>query len=92
MVELCHFKGTHQKIGEIPLSNRYRKEGEILYFIQTGEPAAVWGELASTCAKEKEIVGAVIYGATRDIDVLLHLDFPVFALETLPNGESSGIK
>src|SRR5574344_982237 len=68
------------------------KEGDFLLLSTTGEPAAVWGELASTCAKEKGIVGTAVYGATRDIDVLLHLDYPVFALETLPNaGKPSGI-
>lgn len=67
-------------------------KGDFLFLYTTGEPAAVWGELASTCAKEKGIVGTVIYGATRDIDVLLHLDYPVYALETLPNaGKPSGI-
>lgn len=85
-------KASSKDWGNSLLAIDTAKEGEILFLYTTGEPAAVWGELASTCAKEKGIVGAVIYGATRDIDVLLHLDFPVFALETLPNaGNPSGI-
>ena len=56
------------------------------------KPASVWGELASTCAGEKGIAGTVLYGWARDMDALVDLDFPVFALDYLPNaGKALGL-
>ena len=55
-------------------------------------PASVWGELASTCADEKGIAGTVLYGWARDMDALVDLDYPVFALDYLPNaGKALGL-
>ena len=55
-----------------------------------------WGtslmELASTCAGEKGIAGTVLYGWARDMDALVDLDYPVFALDYLPNaGKALGL-
>ncbi|WP_233126325.1 RraA family protein [Methanobrevibacter sp. 87.7] len=61
------------------------KEGEILFLHSNGEPSAIWGELASTCAQEKGIAGCVIYGYLRDIDITRYMDFPLFALDLVPN-------
>ena len=59
--------------------------GEVLFIYSYGKPASVWGELASTCAGEKGIAGTVLYGWARDMDALVDLDYPVFALDYLPN-------
>ena len=59
--------------------------GEVLFIHSYGKPASVWGELASTCADEKGIAGTVLYGWARDMDALVDLDYPVFALDYLPN-------
>lgn len=52
-------------------------------------PSAVWGELTSIAAKNKKISGTFIWGYTRDVDHLVHLNYPVFALGTCPNAGSS---
>ncbi|AMK14913.1 RraA family protein [Methanobrevibacter olleyae] len=68
------------------------EEGEVLFIYTYGRPASVWGELASTCASEKRIAGTILYGYTRDMDALLDLDYPVFALDYLPNaGKALGL-
>ena len=68
------------------------KEGEVLFIYSYGKPASVWGELASTCAGEKGIAGTVLYGYARDMDALVDLDYPVFALDYLPNaGKALGL-
>ena len=41
--------------------------------------AAHWGELMSTGALGRECAGVVIDGGTRDVSMVLEMDFPVFA-------------
>ena len=41
--------------------------------------SAMWGELLSTAAMVKGAVGAVMDGATRDVDQISELGFPVFS-------------
>ncbi|MDO5860695.1 RraA family protein [Methanobrevibacter sp.] len=60
-------------------------EGEILFFKVDNDDKAIWGELASTCAKNNGIKATVIYGAVRDLDALLYMDYPVFASNFVPN-------
>lgn len=60
-------------------------KGEILLIQVEDEDNAVWGELASTDAQKKGIVGTIVYGSSRDIDALLEMDFPVFSLSNKPN-------
>ena len=68
------------------------EKGEVLFIYTYGKPASVWGELASTCAGEKGIAGTVLYGWARDMDSLVDLDYPVFALDYLPNaGKALGL-
>ncbi|GAA5819472.1 MAG: conserved hypothetical protein [Methanobrevibacter sp. CfCl-M3] len=50
---------------------------------------AVWGELASLAAKSKKIAGTFVWGYVRDIDNLIDLSYPVFALDTCPNAGSA---
>ena len=62
--------------------------GDILFFKVNGEDNAIWGELASRCAKNNGIKATVIYGSARDLDALLYMDFPVFASNFCPNAGS----
>lgn len=60
-------------------------EGDILFFKVDSEEMAIWGELASTCARDNGIKATVIYGSARDLDALLYMDYPVFASNYCPN-------
>ena len=60
-------------------------EGDILFFKVDNEDRAIWGELASTCARENGIKATVIYGCARDFDALLYMDYPIFASNFAPN-------
>lgn len=64
-------------------------EGDILFFKVDGEDKAIWGELASTCAKNNGIKSTVIYGSARDLDALLYMDYPIFASNFCPNAGSA---
>ena len=64
-------------------------EGDILFFKVDCEDKAIWGELASTCARDNGVGGVVIYGSVRDLDALLYMDFPVFASNFCPNAGSA---
>lgn len=59
--------------------------GDVLFFKVDSDEKAIWGELASTCAKENGIKATVVYGSVRDLDALLDMDFPVFASNFVPN-------
>ena len=63
-------------------------QGDILFFKVDSPDKAIWGELASTCASGNGIKAVVIYGSARDLDALLHMDFPVFATDFCPNAGS----
>lgn len=64
-------------------------DGDILFFKVDGEDKAIWGELASTCARDNGIKATVIYGSARDLDALLYMDYPVFASNFCPNAGSA---
>ena len=64
-------------------------EGDILFFKVDCDDKAIWGELASTCARDNGIKATVIYGSARDFDALLHMDYPVFASNFCPNAGSA---
>ena len=61
----------------------------ILFFKVNGEDKAIWGELASTCARDNGIKATVIYGSARDLDALLYMDYPIFASNFCPNAGSA---
>lgn len=63
--------------------------GDILFFKVDSEDKAIWGELASICARDNGIKATVIYGSARDLDALLYLDYPVFASNFCPNAGSA---
>lgn len=62
---------------------------DILFFKVDSDEKAIWGELASTCARENGIKATVIYGSVRDLDALLYMDYPVFASNFVPNAGSA---
>lgn len=64
-------------------------EGDILFFKVDNEDKAIWGELASTCAKQNGIKSTVIYGSARDLDAMLYMDYPIFASNFCPNAGSA---
>ena len=64
-------------------------DGDILFFKVDCEDKAIWGELASTCARDNGIKATVIYGSARDLDALLYMDYPVFASNFCPNAGSA---
>lgn len=60
-------------------------EGDVLFFKVDNDDKAIWGELASTCAKNNGVKATVVYGSVRDLDALLDMDFPIFASNFVPN-------
>ena len=64
-------------------------EGDVLFFKVDSTDKAIWGELASTCARDNGIKATVIYGSARDLDALLYMDYPVFACDFCPNAGSA---
>ena len=64
-------------------------EGDILFFKVDSTDKAIWGELASTCARDNGIKATVIYGSARDLDALLYMDYPIFAADFCPNAGSA---
>lgn len=63
-------------------------DGDILFFKVDSDDKAIWGELASSCARDNGIKATVIYGSARDLDALLNMDYPVFASNFCPNAGS----
>jgi 3-hexulose-6-phosphate synthase len=61
------------------------EKGSILVISCDGDDPAVWGELASTTAQKEGIAGTVIYGASRDINGIKKLGYPVFSRTVIPN-------
>lgn len=59
--------------------------GDVLFFKVDSDDKAIWGELASTCAKNNGIKATVVYGSVRDLDALLDMDYPIFASNFVPN-------
>ena len=66
-------------------------EGDVLVIDAQGGEIAVWGELASNSCKVKGLAGVVIDGATRDVQDIRDLEFPVWARHFVPDaGEPKG--
>jgi 3-hexulose-6-phosphate synthase/6-phospho-3-hexuloisomerase len=65
--------------------------GDVLVIDAQGGKIAVWGELASNSCKVKGLSGVVIDGATRDVQDIRELEFPVWARHFVPDaGEPKG--
>jgi regulator of RNase E activity RraA len=53
--------------------------GDVIVLQCGDQISAMWGELLSTAAMAKGAVGAVLDGATRDVELILEMGFPVFS-------------
>ncbi len=78
--------------GTITLAIDEADDGDVL-LVDTGDmDAAIWGELASTCAKNNGVKATLVYGCVRDLDALLYMDYPIFACGFRPNaGKALGL-
>ncbi len=66
-------------------------QGEVIVIDSGGVGPAVWGELATHSAIQKELAGVVVNGAIRDSGEIRKLQFPAFAKLVMPNaGEPKG--
>ncbi len=63
----------------------YTNKKEVLFIKTSDEKIAVWGELASTCAKKEGLAAVAVYGHMRDVDVIQHMDYPLFCIDYCPN-------
>ena len=65
--------------------------GDVLVIDAGGVPPAVWGELATNSAKNRDLAGVVVLGAIRDTRDIRALGLPVFARAISSNaGEPKG--
>jgi 4-hydroxy-4-methyl-2-oxoglutarate aldolase len=44
-----------------------------------GHQGALWGDVACTFARKKGLAGTVVHGATRDVDAIRELGYPVWS-------------
>ena len=66
--------------------------GDVLLVETSDMERAIWGELASTSAKNNGIKSTLVYGCVRDLDALLNMDYPIFACGYRPNaGKALGL-
>ena len=56
--------------------------GQVIAIDSGGAGPAIWGELASESALQKQVAGVVIDGAIRDTEAIRRLGFPAFARTT----------
>ncbi len=54
-------------------------DGDVIVLQCGDQVSAMWGELLSIAAIARGAVGAVMDGATRDVEQILQIGFPVFA-------------
>jgi 3-hexulose-6-phosphate synthase/6-phospho-3-hexuloisomerase len=65
--------------------------GEVIIVDAGGVGPAIWGELATQSAIQRQVAGVVIHGALRDAGDIAHLRFPAFSSLVMPNaGEPKG--
>ena len=78
--------------GTITLAIDEANDGDVLLVETSDMDAAIWGELASTCAKNNGVKATLVYGCVRDLDALLTMDYPIFACGYRPNaGKALGL-
>ena len=78
--------------GTITIAIDEAKDGDVLLVETSDMDAAIWGELASTCAKNSGVKATLVYGCVRDLDALLSMDYPIFACGFRPNaGKALGL-
>jgi 3-hexulose-6-phosphate synthase/6-phospho-3-hexuloisomerase len=67
------------------------KPGEVIVVDAGGVGPAIWGELATHSAIQRQVAGVVIHGALRDAGDIAQLRFPAFSSLVMPNaGEPKG--
>jgi len=67
------------------------EEGDVIVIDAGGVGSAVWGELATHSAKQKNLAGVLIDGAIRDVTEIRRMKFPAFAKIITPTaGEPKG--
>jgi 3-hexulose-6-phosphate synthase/6-phospho-3-hexuloisomerase len=67
------------------------EQGDIIVIDAGGAGPAIWGELATHSARQREIAGVVIDGAIRDTHDIKNMRFPAFTRLIAPNaGEPRG--
>jgi 3-hexulose-6-phosphate synthase/6-phospho-3-hexuloisomerase len=65
--------------------------GDVIVVDVGGVGPAVWGELATHSAIQRQVAGVVIHGALRDAGDIVQLRFPAFSSLVMPNaGEPKG--
>ena len=68
------------------------EKGDVIVVDVNAGKTAIWGELATRSAKQKNLSGVVIDGTIRDLDDLIKIDFPVFSRYVASNaGEPKGL-
>ena len=68
------------------------RAGEVIVIDACGQGPAIWGELASQSAANKQLAGMVVHGAVRDTGVIRKMGFPVWStLVTSHAGEPHGL-
>ena len=78
--------------GTITVAIDEANDGDVLLVETSDMDAAIWGELASTCAKNSGVKATLVYGCVRDLDALLTMDYPIFACGFRPNaGKALGL-
>ena len=69
----------------------HAQPGDVLVIDAGGVPPAIWGELATNSAIQKQVAGVVIYGGARDTGDIRALGFPLFCSLVSPTaGEPKG--
>lgn len=67
------------------------KPGDVIVIDAGGVGPAIWGELATQSALQRQLAGVVIDGAIRDSGDIMKLNFPAFSRLIMPNaGEPRG--
>jgi 3-hexulose-6-phosphate synthase / 6-phospho-3-hexuloisomerase len=67
------------------------EKGSVIVIDSGGVGPAVWGELATHSAIQRELAGVIVDGAIRDSSEIRKLKFPAFARLVMPNaGEPKG--
>ena len=68
------------------------RAGEVIVIDACGQGPAIWGELASQSATNKQLAGVVVHGAVRDTGEIRRLGFPVWStLVTSHAGDPHGL-
>jgi 3-hexulose-6-phosphate synthase/6-phospho-3-hexuloisomerase len=69
----------------------HAEPGDVIVIDAGGVGPALWGELATHSAIQRQVAGVVIDGALRDSDDIAALKFPAFSKLVMPNaGEPKG--